>query len=157
MKLEIRQFKIEILKNNFGVKVIQASLKDCLLKRISKDSNSISCLKGRLSIEYFNKRKQVFEPIIEPWVFIVKYLVLNGNQDIQLKNFESDLDKKAMPFLRDHINSLNINLTTAFVETIMEGIRIFKGFVFFTLFALSGSVHLIALGYVEITSPVYRI
>ena len=57
----------------------------------------------------------------------MKNKVDNNKSLLKLKNFESREDKKLVSYLRENQNSLNINLTTAFIETIMEGYSLWTG------------------------------
>jgi len=66
-KINIRDLRIEILKNNNGVRIASIMLSKVLMKKLSKNGNDSLGLKGTLHINYFNKRKMEYEPFLEPW------------------------------------------------------------------------------------------
>lgn len=74
--ISVNKFHFEVLKNNFGVKILSFKLNNLYAKKITKLNNSIFGIKGTISIDYFNKRKITYEPLLEPWAFIVKHEII---------------------------------------------------------------------------------
>jgi len=72
MSLEVEHLTFEILKNSFGVKILQFKVDNLFLKQIKKLHNSIIAVKATIGVDYFNKRKITYEPLLEPWEFTLK-------------------------------------------------------------------------------------
>lgn len=64
--------RVGILKNNDGVKLIQLSFCKIKLNKTEELNSNKLILIGEITIEYFNKRKMTFEPLLEPWSFCFK-------------------------------------------------------------------------------------
>jgi hypothetical protein len=47
--------------------------------------------------------------------------------DTLLCNDESEEVKNELPYIKEHLNSLNINITAPFVETMFEAMKIYSG------------------------------
>ena len=125
-KVSIKEIKLQGLKSEKTMKIIAVSIKDLLLRKQSYLNTSNVKLKGQLSIEYFNKRNMQYEPFLEPWIFIVRYKREDNNQHYQLSNYQQATSEDTLPQIIEHQNSLNINVTTSFIETLMEGYHLWK-------------------------------
>lgn len=101
------------------------------------ETSSKLLLSAKISLDYFNKRKLDFEPVIEPWRFKLKvdnkYEVTQQGiqrdiQKVKLSNYiEKSITSDEIPFyLKDHTNSLNLNITNGLIETSLEAHKIFK-------------------------------
>ncbi|KAL4465070.1 hypothetical protein ABPG72_009448 [Tetrahymena utriculariae] len=127
LTLKVEKFHFEILKNNFGVKILALKFDNLYAKKIQKLNNSLFGLKGAISIDYFNKRRITYEPLLEPWVFMVRQERIANSHNLTIQNFESKKDQNMLPLLKEHHNSFNLNVTLSCLETIMEAYRIYKG------------------------------
>jgi hypothetical protein len=63
-------------------------MKNILMKNLSKEEKSVTGLKSKVSIDYWNKRKMTYEPFLEPWEFGFKKTIKEG-VDISIFNLES--------------------------------------------------------------------
>ncbi|EAR98069.2 PH domain protein, putative (macronuclear) [Tetrahymena thermophila SB210] len=127
LTLKVEKFHFEILKNNFGVKILALKFDNLYAKKIQKLNNSLFGLKGAISIDYFNKRRITYEPLLEPWIFMVRQERIGNSHNLTIQNFESKKDQNMLPLLKEHHNSFNLNVTLSCLETIMEAYRIYKG------------------------------
>jgi vacuolar protein sorting-associated protein 13A/C len=60
------------LKNKDGVKMAIFGVADFELMQFSLESESRLSLSSMIKLDYFNKRKLDFEPMVEPWKFLIK-------------------------------------------------------------------------------------
>ncbi|CAD8180234.1 unnamed protein product [Paramecium pentaurelia] len=138
-KINIEMLKIQILKNKDGVKAAQFELKDLRMSDFKDNKKTQLNLLACISLDYFNKRKMDFEPFLEPWKFTITTLSQiekppeNRAIDRDSKKFtianhiEKELKGEEVPYyLKDHTNSLNINITPALVEVAMEALKIYN-------------------------------
>lgn len=96
------------------------------MKKASVTANTILCAKMEIEIKYFNKRKMDFEPFLEPWILHVKFTKINEDTSIYIKNFESKQDKKEIDYIKTNKNCLNINISGAFIETVLEVSKVYS-------------------------------
>ncbi|EGR32997.1 PH domain protein [Ichthyophthirius multifiliis] len=140
MKIQLQRFKIEVLKNSFGNQISKIKISKLIMKKITKYNNYYLGLKGCLKIKYFNKRKQFYEPFLEPWTFFIRKKLIDSqisiqkHQDIELeiKNFvkQNKIKNEEQQSIPESVqlneNSLNINISTAFLETAIETANIYS-------------------------------
>ena len=128
-KISVGFLRIQILKNKDGVKVGNLEVSNLLMKDLTRESRSELVLCAKIQINYFNKRRLAYEPFLENWKFRLKVdksdevtSELQRNiRKVKLTNYiENDLDKEIPYYLKDHTNSLNLNISTALLETGME-------------------------------------
>ena len=120
----IEQINIHILKNKNKVEYGKLIFKDFRLVGIRKNENYKFKLRGTVSIDYFNKRKMDFEPLLEPWTLMLIACQISGDLQIVLQN-DQNFETEAY-FVKENKNSLNFNITTAGIETILEAYQIFS-------------------------------
>ncbi|KAL4464468.1 hypothetical protein ABPG72_021161 [Tetrahymena utriculariae] len=125
LRVKLKRFKLEAFKNYFGNQTMKIKISNLILKKISKGDNSSMGLKGQLKIKYYNKRKGFYEPFLEPWIFHVQNQRVDSDQNLQVCNYgdqnkENESEFKELESVLSHRNSLNINLSTAFIETAIE-------------------------------------
>lgn len=122
--LLIEQINIHILKNKNKIQYGKVIFKDFRLVGVRKKDNYLIKLRGTISIDYFNKRKMDFEPLLEPWTLILTVTQIRENFQFILQNDESYVQEAY--FIKENKNSLNFNITTAGIETLLEAYRIFS-------------------------------
>ncbi|KAL4483457.1 hypothetical protein ABPG73_001006, partial [Tetrahymena malaccensis] len=125
LRVKLKRFKLEAFKNYFGNQTMKIKISNLILKKVSKGDNSSMGLKGQLKIKYYNKRKGFYEPFLEPWIFHVQNQKVDSDQNLQVCNYEDQNKEnqnefKELESVLSHRNSLNINLSTAFIETAIE-------------------------------------
>jgi hypothetical protein len=126
--VSIKNMKISILKNFHGTRIIYFDLSNIKLLKKSKDENSDLTLTLSTHIDYLNRRNQAMEPLLERWTMkLVHVCKDNSYEDILLCNDENEEDKNELPYIKEHLNSLNINITAPFVETMFEAMKIYSG------------------------------
>lgn len=68
------------------------------------------------------------EPLLERWTMkLMQISKDNSYMDTLLCNDESDEVKNELPYIKEHLNSLNINISAPFVETMFEAMKIYSG------------------------------
>mmetsp|Transcript_32915 Transcript_32915/g.29800 ORF Transcript_32915/g.29800 Transcript_32915/m.29800 type:complete len:114 (-) Transcript_32915:2304-2645(-) len=87
--------------------------------------NTVARAKATIDIQYFNRRKVAFEPLLEPFQLAFKYdRVKNDVKDdsvIEVSNWEPEYDpKREIKEQYEYKNAFNINLSTAALETVLE-------------------------------------
>ncbi|CAK73960.1 unnamed protein product (macronuclear) [Paramecium tetraurelia] len=138
-KINIETLKIQILKNKDGVKAAQFELKSLRMSDFKDNKKTQLNLLACISLDYFNKRKMDFEPFLEPWKFTIttlsqiekppenKAIDRDSNKITIANHIEKELKGEEVPYyLKDHTNSLNINITPALVEVAMEALKIYN-------------------------------
>ena len=87
-------------------------------------------VQGSIFMEYYNRRKVSFEPLLELWKFELNYRNIDGDTHFEIGNadFQTSKNEKGISSQADlHKNSLNINLSTAAIETLMELYHLYMG------------------------------
>ena len=127
--ISISEFNVEILKNRDGVKMVLIRLQN--LKLETKDHNQ----RGELiviitvMIQYFNKRKMQMEPFLEPWACCFTKETLNDEKlnksTLKIQNLMTKELSNLQNYIKEHSNSLNINLSQSAIETFLEAYYIY--------------------------------
>ncbi|CAD8085165.1 unnamed protein product [Paramecium sonneborni] len=138
-KINIEMLKIQILKNKDGVRAAQFELRNLRMSDFKDNKKTQLNLLACISLDYFNKRKMDFEPFLEPWKFTITTIsqiekppenraIDRDSNKITIANYiEKELKGEEVPYyLKDHTNSLNINITPALVEVAMEALKIYN-------------------------------
>lgn len=116
---------LRLLKNANEIQYGKVEFQQVKCFMLQKGNNSQLKTKCTFNVDYFNKRKMDFEPLIEPWTFNLIQTKINTDQMIILKNQEN-IDEKEPKFLQENKNSLNINITTSGIETILEAYKFYE-------------------------------
>lgn len=129
-KVRIPAFNISVYKILQETDLLKIQLSElCLNMKQNSESNSIMKAQATLSADYFNRRKVKLEPFIEPWKFACVREV-KGASSTQLE-IRNAVDPLFQPNERIednlHINSLNINLSTECIQTLLEVSKLFSG------------------------------
>ena len=92
---------------------------------IVQDKNQKMAIKGEIAIEFFNNRNMNYEPFLEPWIFKVSQYKIDNKNELKIQNYKFKEDKDLQFIMKDNKNSLNINVSTALIETAIEAQKMF--------------------------------
>lgn len=126
-EVRMQSLKVVVFKLRQGIDLAKLRVSHLILKmRQDSQSDAIMKMRATISVDCFNRRKVRQEPLIEPWQLWVKYEMKQGSTSVELRN----LVRKDMQFnsrINSHIhdNSLNVNLSTAGIETLLEIMKLF--------------------------------
>lgn len=123
---------LSIFNKMQGIDLLRFRISKFLLKykEQSVDKSSLSRMKARstLEIDSFNRRKVSHEPLLEPWQFMCTRIAKDNSKSYVIRNAKAP-DFKLNERIENHLhhNSLNINLSTECIETLLEISKLFTG------------------------------
>jgi len=131
VQIAAQQFSVALLKNTFDFKLLSLVVSEASLSILGgKASETNAEFTARVAVSYFNKRKMVEEPFLEPWVFSAKLERRIQNQSIDFssswKNVEVRAADRNNEIILHHSNSLNLNLSNSAIETFIEMKNIYE-------------------------------
>jgi len=128
-KFRFPSIRLSIFKMMQGIDLLRVRISKFLLK-MKDDGGNRSKMKARatLEVDSFNRRKVKHEPFLEPWQFICCRESKNNSSTFEIRNAE-DLSFQRNERIENqlHHNSLNINLSTECIETLLEISKLFSG------------------------------
>lgn len=123
--IKLKNLSILLQKSAHSANLLRLELNNIKLLINAQDENSKLALKASIKIDYFNKRKMDFEPLLEPFTFLIRKVNKAKKEDLWIENYQ-DENQKTPELIRNHQNALNINFSTAASETINEAVKIYK-------------------------------
>jgi len=126
--VKVNRIRINVIKMVQGMELLHVQFSKIILKAIQEKEQTLMKCKMILDIEYFNRPKIAFEPLLEPWEFMIKFDKKEKENVIELCNveppFAPNLDLRQQ---RLNKNALNLNVSTSAIGTILELIKLITG------------------------------
>jgi len=126
--IKVNRIRINVIKMVQGMELLHVQFSKIILKAIQEKDQTLMKCKMILDIEYFNRPKIAFEPLLEPWEFMIKFDKKDRENVIELCNVEPAFDP-TLDLRQQHLNknALNLNVSTSAIGAILELLKLITG------------------------------